>query len=402
VRREREDCCDDVVLNRRNDWDSYARTLLTIVQGELLAEGTRLPLAPEPGGPLSAAAHGCVGSRIRRILRQKEETMRRLVAVTSAALLGALVLIGCFELSDESAESTQPSGDDSVKRANEDRAEQISSDAASRPAAEKIQLQHVFRDGQVFRGSIRRERLMGPSRRSSSETSQVTTTTELSVAVKDGPNPEARTVLARWGSIHVLSEVGGEVSEFRAGEREDSTSRYDHLVGREFVFLIGPKNETTLLSGLDEFLASLEGRFAVIDKEEEWKMVLEQFVREPNAYLPSRPVAVGDRWTIRRPIKIVPIGYYGYSLMYSGSTEDTSAHFVGIDETEEGRVARVDLSGRVGHETCKTFELKGTLRINVDRQNLERQHVVLTDPKTKKAHLDNTWKFVVDVEIGTR
>lgn len=321
---------------------------------------------------------------------------RRLAAVTSAALMGALVLIGCFGLSGESAESAQPSGDDPVKRTNEDRAEQVSSDAASRPAAEKIQLQHVFRDGQVLRGSIRRESLGW-------KTSQVTTTSELSVAVKDGPNPEARTVLAKWRSIHVLSELGGQVQvrEFRAGEREDSTSSYDHLIGRQFVFQIGAKNETTLLSGLDEFLASLEGRSVRIDKEE-WKAILEQFVREPNAYLPSRPVAVGDRWTIRRPIEIVPMGYSWYSLMRSDSTEDTSAQFVGIDETEEGRVARVDLNGRVGYKDHNKFELKGTLRINVDRRNLDRQHVVLTDPKAKKSHIDPTSKFVVNVEIGTR
>ena len=328
---------------------------------------------------------------------------RRSVTVTSAALFGALVLIGGFRLLGEGPESARPSGDDPVKRTNGDRAEQVSSDAASRQAVEKIQLQHVFRDGQVLRGSIRREGLMGTSRTPSPETSKVTTTTELSVAVKDSPTSKARTVVAKWVSIHVLSELGGEAREFRAGEREDPTSRYDHLVGRQFVFLIGPNSETTLLSGLDEFLASLEGRFAVIDDAEEWKMVLEQFVREPNAYLPSRPVAVGDRWTIRRPIEIVPIGYSWYSVT-SGleATEDTSAQFVGIDQTEEGRVARVDLSGRVGHETGKTFELKGTLRINVDRRNLDRQHVVLTDPKVKKSHLDTTWKFVVDVEIGTR
>jgi hypothetical protein len=347
-----------------------------------------------------------VSSRIRGILGQKEETMhvsRRLFAMTSAALVGAFVLIHCFGLWGDSTESAQPSSDDPVKRSNEDRAEEIHSDKAARRAAEKIQLQHVFRDGQVLRGSIRREGLMGTSRTPSPETSKITTTTELSVAVKDSPTSEARTVLAKWGSIHVLSEVGGEVREFRAGEREDPTSSYDHLIGRQFAFQIGAKNETTLLTRLDEFLALIEARPTATDKER-WKAALEQIIREPNAYLPSTPVAVGDRWMIHRPVKIVPMGYAHHYSVTSGleATEDTSAQFVGIDETEEGRVARVDLSGSVGYKDYKTFELKGNLRINVDRRNLDRQRVVLTDPRTSKAHLDNTWRFVVDVAIGTR
>jgi biopolymer transport protein ExbD len=102
VRQEREHCCDELVLGRLGDRQSYAETLLAVVRRGVGARRLELALAAVAGGPASAMGRRDVRSRIDRILRWEDETMqvsRRLGIVVPVALLAAVAIGTTFGLS---------------------------------------------------------------------------------------------------------------------------------------------------------------------------------------------------------------------------------------------------------------------------------------------------------------
>lgn len=102
ARHEREHCCDELVLGRLGDRESYAETLLAVVRRGLAGRRLKLALATVAGGPASAMGRRDVRSRIDRILRWEDKTMqvsRRLGLVVPVALLAAVAIGTMFGLS---------------------------------------------------------------------------------------------------------------------------------------------------------------------------------------------------------------------------------------------------------------------------------------------------------------
>jgi len=134
VRREREHCCDAVVVGRLGDRASYAGTLLVVVRHGLSRARAPLP-AVAAAGAISPMAKSDLRSRLHRILGREEETMqisRTLGAGVPVAVLAVLLLVGSLALSSGGAEPAEGS-DEAVQPA----AEPIGPSDAPAPAKEK-------------------------------------------------------------------------------------------------------------------------------------------------------------------------------------------------------------------------------------------------------------------------
>ena len=134
VRREREHCCDELVVRRLGDRVSYAGTLLVVVRQGLLDHRAARP-AHAAAGAVSSVASGQLRTRVCRILGREEETMqisRKLGAGVPVVLLAALVLAGSFALSSGGAEPTGGS-----EEAAQPAAEQKDASEASEPQTAK-------------------------------------------------------------------------------------------------------------------------------------------------------------------------------------------------------------------------------------------------------------------------
>ena len=111
VRREREHCCDELVVRRLGDRVSYAGTLLVVVRQGLSASRAALPVRAA-GGAVSSVANSHLRSRVRQILGRDEETMqisRKLGALVPVVLLTVVVMAGSFGLSSGWAEPAEAS-----------------------------------------------------------------------------------------------------------------------------------------------------------------------------------------------------------------------------------------------------------------------------------------------------
>ena len=97
VRREREHCCDEVVVARTRQPRAYAEMLVSL--SERVSQGT-LRNSPLPHGQVvsSMAQHSLV-DRIRRILKKEEQSMqvsRKTVGLVFAGLIGIALVIGGY------------------------------------------------------------------------------------------------------------------------------------------------------------------------------------------------------------------------------------------------------------------------------------------------------------------
>jgi len=255
----------------------------------------------------------------------------------------------------------------------------------------KYQLRHVFQDGQVLRGKVCRQALSGRP-----GTNDFETTSEVLLSVLSQTNSPAQLIRTEWKEVHVRSGIGEQVREVRhAGRADGSENPYDLLIGRQFVFCVGAQNSVRMRSGLTDYLTLIEG-LPVKSGVAGWRESFENFVREPNVYLPASPVAVGDRWEIHRAIRVVP---FGNPLLHSfaggRARGDVAAELEKVENTESGRIAHIQLSGRLvgGLDGTPIYELEGTLRLNVDQSRLIEQRVSFTDHQASKARKDPTCRI---------
>ncbi len=97
VRREREHCCDEVVVARTRQPRAYAEMLVSL--SERVSQG-KLRNSPLPHGHVvsSMAQHSLV-ARVRRILKKEEQSMqvsRKTVGLVFAGLIGIALVVGAY------------------------------------------------------------------------------------------------------------------------------------------------------------------------------------------------------------------------------------------------------------------------------------------------------------------
>jgi len=259
----------------------------------------------------------------------------------------------------------------------------------------KYQLRHAFQDGQILRGKVCRQKTTGRP-----GTHDFATTSEVLISVLQGPDPEAQLIRAEWKEIIIRAVMGDQIREVRHVDRpKDSKHPCNHLIGRQFTFQVGAQNKVAMSSRLDEYLELIKD-LPLKSGKDEWKESFESFVREPNVYLPNKAVAVGDRWTIRRTMQVIP---FGNPLLHSfpGNRADgkVMAELKEVETTKGGRVAHIQLSGCLvgGLEGTPIYELEGTLRLNVDQSRLIEQRVSFTDHQASKARKDPTWRILCEL-----
>jgi BlaR1 peptidase M56 len=99
MRRERESCCDAIVVSHSNRRQAYAALLVTIASQQREAGRARSPLFPArphprrrcPGSLTSAMASGPLRNRIRQILQLEDDPMLVTGKTFALALVGLLV-----------------------------------------------------------------------------------------------------------------------------------------------------------------------------------------------------------------------------------------------------------------------------------------------------------------------
>lgn len=126
VRREREHCCDAMVLERAGDGVLYAETLLAVAQKGLSAKRLGVPGIVLVGSAVSPAVPGNLRSRIDRILRREDETMRvsrTLGALMPVVLFALVVLAGFLGIPTGGAELAQEADSAVAPQAAEESAE---------------------------------------------------------------------------------------------------------------------------------------------------------------------------------------------------------------------------------------------------------------------------------------
>ena len=383
VRREREHCCDELVVARTHQPHAYAEILVTLAETlsvHPVEWGKRSAAPPAYSQIVSSMAERPLVARIRRILKKEEQSMqvsRKAVGLVFVGLLAITAMIGGYY-------SLPSQADDSA-------------------GAEKYRLQHVFKDGQIIRGEVRRESLIYvPNQMCTQSTA---TTSQIGVRTINDRPKETQTLALSWRNVHVHSvwpkhDGITETTDFDAvGDQSKSPdSGYCRLLGRTFTLEIDPARKATLVSGLDQYLASLKGPLA--HNKQDWAEAIRQMVDQPNAYFPLHPVAVGDTWTIRRKLRIIPMGY---PLLHSFGTvepweENVSAKLAAIKGSGKDRLAIIELSGAVA-SSGRAFRLTGEIRILVQQQTLTRQIVTLVDPEAAAAKKDPTSKILTRLDI---
>ncbi len=97
VRREREHCCDELVVARTRQPRAYAEMLVEL--SERVSRGTPRILSPAHASVLSSMAQPPLAARIRHILNKEEQSMqvsRKTVGLVFASLVGMALVIGGY------------------------------------------------------------------------------------------------------------------------------------------------------------------------------------------------------------------------------------------------------------------------------------------------------------------
>jgi hypothetical protein len=280
--------------------------------------------------------------------------------------------------------------------------------------AEKYTLRHVFRDGQVIHGEVCRETLMWVPLISETRIYSTTTATEIVLRKlendRQGKNPFSMTlqdIRVRLIGINPHGEPGIQYFDAAKDRDKKPDSDYCRLVGRQFTLDVDSENRASVVSGLDDYLAALKEspHYSEALKEspryrkEHWNEAIEQMLYELNAYLPSRPVSLGETWETCRTLKIIPMGYplLHHVGLSNGVEEKVSAKLVSVKEMGEEQMAVIELSGSVTYPPKAM--LTGEVRILVPQQRLVSETIVLTDPEASPAQSDPTYKIVIHVEV---
>jgi hypothetical protein len=109
-----------------------------------------------------------------------------------------------------------------------------------------------------------------------------------------------------------------------------------------------------------------------------WSEALKAILLEPLAYLPAKPVAVGETWKVQRTLG----DFGGYPLIHTlpyRMHDSTQCKLLRIQESGQGRIAVIHISGetRDPSEISPVFRKSGELRVNIDKEAVLVQRVAL-------------------------
>jgi hypothetical protein len=168
-------------------------------------------------------------------------------------------------------------------------------------ADEKYTLRHVLKDGQVIRGEVCQESVIGLPGVPNLST---TKTTEILLRNVENDHQGKLVVSMIFQNIRIkkTGPDSFEKIDFDSAKGRDTTpeSPYCLLVGREFKLEIDPQNRISVIAGLDDYLAAIKEtanykRFPQYQRlfpKKGWEDAFEQMLSELNAYLPSHPVSI--------------------------------------------------------------------------------------------------------------
>ncbi len=273
---------------------------------------------------------------------------------------------------------------------------------------------HLYQDGQSLSFVVRKESLSKDvtARHRERDVPRVrvgdglfpifhtTTTTEMTFRV-DEKQKDTQVVRAAVKGVQIVSFHGGDTREFTAKQDPNSKNFYDLHIGREFTFHITAGGKPKLTAGVDALSEAMKGH-RLAGKNWQEALVLKLF--QPSVYLPPKPVAVGDTWKINRTLGVVPTGYpvlHGFEGA-KGALESVEAKLVAVKKSERGQIAHVALVGQVSQGSYRTFDLQGSLEVDLSENNLRKLHVTLTDQKASPAKLDPLYRYVIDVHPPAR
>jgi len=119
--------------------------------------------------------------------------------------------------------------------------------------------------------------------------------------------------------------------------------------------------------------------------------ILSYFLTQPWAYMPNRPVAIGDSWAVMRTSYMVPILAMRVDMDDDGMPvprppkEDVQCSLKEIEKTRRGTVATIAIVGKIevpqdmsGEFQDIDIDVAGTVRLNIDTGELLEHHMEIT------------------------